>query len=75
MKITVFWGEFPFASMTGMIVLVQSHASTFNPLFYLENGSNRSIENGSNRSIQNAHPVAGKNLASGCRQADGYRGK
>jgi hypothetical protein len=57
----------PVASMTGMNVLVQSHDSTFNnPLFYLEDGSNRFI--------QNAHPVAGTNLASGCRQAEGYWG-
>jgi hypothetical protein len=67
MKITVFWGEIPVASMTGINVLVQFHASTFNPLFYLEDGSNRFN--------QNAHPVAGTNLASGCRQAEGYRSK
>jgi len=67
MKITVFWGETPVASMTGMNVVVQSHASSFNPLFYLEAGSNRFI--------QNACPVAGTNLVSGCRQAEGYRGK
>jgi hypothetical protein len=53
--------------MTGINVLVQSHASTFNPLFYLEDGSNTFI--------QNAHPIAGTNLAIGCRQAEGYRGK
>jgi hypothetical protein len=53
--------------MTGMNVLVQSHASTFNPLFYLDGGSNRFI--------QNLHPVAGTNLASGCRQVEGYRDK
>jgi hypothetical protein len=46
----------PVASMTGMYVLVQSHASTFNPLFYPEEGSNRFI--------QNAHPVAATNLTS-----------
>jgi hypothetical protein len=42
-NITDFWVEIPVASMIGMNVLVQSHA-TFNPLFYLEDGSNRFIK-------------------------------
>lgn len=67
MKITVFWGKIPCS--------LNDRYECFCPIPCLHFQPSLLPWRWKQQVHPNAHPVAGTNLASGCRQAEGYRGK